>query len=370
MTLKSFFRHAILLPCSKLYGMGVYVRNKMFDWKILRQHVFDVPVIVVGNIAVGGTGKTPHAEFIIDAMRNTHHVAFLSRGYKRRTKGFVLATSKSTPRDIGDEAYQVYHKFGGEVTVAVCENRVQGIQELLAIDPGINLFVLDDAFQHRYVKPTVAVVVTEYSHPVFNDKLLPYGRLRESPRSLNRADLVIVSKCPEVLKPVDYRIFNKDISLFPYQSLFYSRYAYQPLQPVFPDVVRRIPYLDWLGQNDSVLAVAGIGNPRPFVRHLKSFSFRVKVNVFPDHHDYSRKDIELLKRRYAEMKGDNKIIITTEKDAVRLSCNPYFPHELKAVTFYLPVKVEFVLNTAAGSGDFSEALRQTLKQKAILTRQR
>ncbi|WP_300937672.1 tetraacyldisaccharide 4'-kinase [Muribaculum intestinale] len=363
MTFKSFIRHAVLLPCSKLYGMGTYVRNKMFDWKILRQHKFDVPVIVVGNIAVGGTGKTPHAEYIIESLRNTYHVAFLSRGYKRRTKGFVLATSKSAPRDIGDEAYQVYHKFGGDVTVAVCENRVQGIQELLSIDPGINMLVLDDAFQHRYVKPTVAVVVTEYNRPLFADSLLPYGRLRESARGLNRADLVIVSKCPEKLTPMDYRIFSKNLNLFPYQSLFYSRYSYQPLRPVFPDAVRRIPYLDWLGQNDSVLAVAGIGNPRPFVRYLKGYCFRVKVNVFPDHHDYTRKDIELLKRRYGEMKGENRIIVTTEKDAVRLSCNPYFPHELKAVTFYLPIKVEFTAAGPTGSGDFGDVLRQTLKLK-------
>ncbi|MDE6160719.1 MAG: tetraacyldisaccharide 4'-kinase, partial [Muribaculaceae bacterium] len=155
MTLRSFIRHTLLLPCSKLYGAVVYVRNKMFDWKILRQHSFGVPVIVVGNIAVGGTGKTPHVEFIISALRSSHHVAYLSRGYKRRTKGFVPATSKSTPRDIGDEAYQIYHKFGGEVTVAVCEDRVHGIRELLAVDPDINMLVLDDAFQHRYVRPTV-----------------------------------------------------------------------------------------------------------------------------------------------------------------------------------------------------------------------
>jgi len=335
----------------------------MFDWKILRQHTFSVPVVVVGNIAVGGTGKTPHVEYIISSMRNSHHIAFLSRGYKRRTKGFVMATDKSTPRDIGDEAYQIYHKFGGDVAVAVCEDRVQGIRELLGIDSGIDLLVLDDAFQHRYVKPTVAVVVTEYNRPVFDDRLLPYGRLRESARSLNRADIVVVSKCPARLKPMDYRIFSNNINLFPYQSLFFSRYAYQPLRPLFQDAVSRIPYLDWLGPDDTVLAVAGIGNPRPFVRHIKSFSFRVKVNVFPDHHNYTRKDIEMLRRRYAQMRGENKIIVTTEKDAVRLSCNPYFPHELKAVTFYLPVEVEFV-SKGGSSDDFSEALRYALKKNA------
>ena len=360
MTLKSFIRHAVLLPCSKLYGAAVCVRNKMFDWKILRQHSFDVPIIVVGNIAAGGTGKTPHVEYILSALRSSSHIAFLSRGYKRRTKGFVMATSHSTPRDIGDEAYQIYRKFGGDVAVAVCEDRVHGIRELLSIDPAINMIVLDDAFQHRYVKPTVAVVVTEYNRPVFDDSMLPYGRLRESPRAINRADIVVVSKCPQRLKPMDYRIFSNNINLFPYQTLFFSRYAYQPLRPLFPDAVSRIPYLDWLGEDDTVLAVAGIGNPRPFVRHLKSSRFRVKVNVFPDHHNYTRKDLELLRRRYAQMRGENKIIVTTEKDAVRLSCNPYFPHELKSATFYLPVEVEFVPGAAAGEG-FTEALRAAIK---------
>lgn len=361
MTLKTFIRYTVLLPCSKLYGAAVYVRNKMFDWNILRQHSFNVPVVVVGNIAAGGTGKTPHVEYILEAMRSSHHIAFLSRGYKRRTKGFVLATSKSTPRDIGDEAYQIYHKFGGDVSVAVCEDRVHGIRELLSIDPDINMVVLDDAFQHRYVKPDVAVVVTEYNRPVFEDKLLPYGRLRENVRGINRADIVVVSKCPDRLKPVEYSIFSKNINLFPYQSLFFSRYAYMPLQPVFPDAVARIPYLDWLGPDDTVLAVAGIGNPRPFVRYLKSFNYKVKVNVFPDHHNYSRKDLETIRKRFAAMRGANKIIVTTEKDAVRLSCNPYFPHELKAVTFSLPVRVEFDAN-AGGANGFDEALRKALKK--------
>ena len=360
MTLKSFISHTILLPCSKLYGAGVYVRNKMFDWKILRQHTFDVPVVVVGNIAVGGTGKTPHVEYIISGMRSSHHIAFLSRGYKRRTKGFIMATEKSTPRDIGDEAYQIYHKFGGDVPVAVCEDRVNGIKELLSIDPDINLLVLDDAFQHRYVKPTVAVVVTEYNRPVFDDKLLPYGHLRESARALNRADIVVVSKCPATLKPMDFRIFSNNINLFPYQSLFFSRYVYRPLKPIFPDAVRSIPYLDWLGEDDTVLAVAGIGNPRPFVRYLKSFNFKVKVNVFSDHHNYSRKDLETIRRRFQQMRGESKIIVTTEKDAVRLGCNPYFPHELNAVTFYLPIEVEFVSGNN-GSDAFCPALRAALK---------
>ena len=360
MSFRTVISKTILLPCSKIYGAVTYMRNKFFDWGILKQHEFDVPIIVVGNLTVGGTGKTPHVEHIVEAMRHSHHVAVLSRGYKRRTKGFVLASSRSTPRDIGDEAYQIYHKFGGEVVMAVCEDRVKGINELLKIDPMINLIVLDDAFQHRYVKPRVAILITEYGRPVYNDRLLPYGRLRESVRGMTRADIVITTKCPDDIKDLDYRLVSKHLELFPYQTLFFSKYVYQNLMPLFPDAARSIPYLDWMGQNDTILAVAGIGNPRPFVRYIKSFLPRVKVNIFPDHHNYSRKDIELLKNRYNSMKGENRIIVTTEKDAVRLACNPYFPHELKAVTFYLPIKVEFVNRT--NNDEFADAIRKYIKE--------
>lgn len=361
MSFRNVIAKCILLPCSKIYGAVTFMRNKFFDWGILKQHEFDVPIVVVGNLTAGGTGKTPHVEHIVEAMRHSHHIAVLSRGYKRSTKGFILANDRSTPRDIGDEAYQIYHKFDGNIVMAVCEDRVKGIEELMRIDPMINLIVLDDAFQHRYVKPRVAILITEYGRPVYQDKLLPYGRLRESVRGMHRADIVITTKCPDYIKDIDYRLVSKNLELFPYQSLFFSRYAYQNLVPLFPDSVRSIPFLDWMGQNDTILAVAGIGNPRPFIRYLKSFLPRVKVNVFSDHHNYSRKDIELLKTRYNAMKGENRIIITTEKDAVRLVCNPYFPHELKAVTFYLPIEVEFV--NRPGCEDFAETLRKLIRQK-------
>ncbi len=349
----------VLLPCSKVYGMVTYMRNKFFDWGLLKQHEFDVPVVVVGNLTAGGTGKTPHVEYIVSALRHSHHIAVLSRGYKRRTKGFVLATSRSNPRDIGDEAYQIYHKFNGEVVMAVCEDRVKGIEELLRIDPNINLIVLDDAFQHRYVKPRAAIVITDYGRPVYEDKLLPYGRLRESVRGLNRADIVVMAKCPEDMKQIDYRLVSKHLELYPCQNLFFSRFAYQNLVPLFPDYVRSVPFLDYMSVKDNVLAVAGIGNPRPFIRYLKSFRPKVKVNIFPDHHNYTRKDIELLVERYHSMRGENRIIVTTEKDAVRLVCNPYFPHELKAVTFYLPIEVEFVNNNDEDA--FANAIRKLIK---------
>ncbi|MDE5662365.1 MAG: tetraacyldisaccharide 4'-kinase, partial [Muribaculaceae bacterium] len=222
---RSWLAKIVLLPCSKLYGGITYMRNKFFDWKLLKEVEFDVPVVTVGNLAVGGTGKTPHVEYLVNAFRRSRRVAVLSRGYRRNTKGFIMAGRTSTPRDIGDESYQIYHKFKGEVAVAVCEDRVFGIRELMRLDPSIEMIILDDAFQHRYVKPAVSIVITEYNHPVSEDHMLPYGRLREPARGINRADMVIVAKCPHGLKPFDYRSVINDYDLFPSQHLFFSHYT-------------------------------------------------------------------------------------------------------------------------------------------------
>lgn len=358
MTFRKIFSNLVLLPCSKLYGGITYLRNQFFDWKILPQHEFDIPIVVVGNLAVGGTGKTPHTEFIVEALRHNYHMAVLSRGYKRATKGFVLATPFSKASDIGDESYQMYQKFDKQVTVAVCEDRVAGIKELLRLDPDINLVVLDDAFQHRYVKPAVSIVITEFNRPLYNDKMLPYGRLREPIRGINRADIVVVSKCPETMRDLDYALFKKNLGLFPYQEIFFSRYAYQSLVPLFPDQSQSVPCLEWMDGHDSILAVAGIDNPRPFIHYLKSFAPKVRVNIFSDHHSFNRKDLELLLNRYKTMKGNNKILITTEKDAVRMAASPYFPPELRAVTYYLPVKVEF---TSHGHLNFAQSLMKLIR---------
>ena len=362
---RSLLAKMVLLPCSKLYGGITYMRNKFFDWHLLKEVEFDIPVVTVGNLAVGGTGKTPHVEYIVDAFRKQRKLAVLSRGYRRNTKGFIIAGRTSTPRDIGDESYQIYHKFNGEVTVAVCEDRVHGIRELMRLDPKIEMIVLDDAFQHRYVKPAVSIVITEYNHPVIADHMLPYGRLREPARGINRADIVIVTKCPVGLTPWDYRSVIKDYDLFPppSQYLLFSHYSYRPLQPVFPDVATGVPYLDWMTAGDSILAVAGIGNPRPFVRYLKSFGAKVKVDIFADHHQYTKKDIEYLLERYKALKGNQRILVTTEKDAVRLAANPYFPHELKAVTYFLPIEVEF--EQPYGEETLDEGIDKKLKARNI-----
>ena len=283
MTKNKLISNLLLLPTSKIYGLGVGIRNLMFKWRILKQREFDVPVVVVGNLAVGGTGKTPHVEYILELLKFKYHIGMISRGYKRKTKGFVLATRRSTPLDIGDEPYQIYQKFGRDITVAVCEDRCAGIEELLRIDPKINLIVLDDAFQHRYVKPTVSIVLTDFNAPVFSDSLLPHGRLREPMGAIYRADMVVVTKCPERLKAIEYRIFKNSLKLFPYQGLFFSAIEYSPLQPLFPDEALQPPYLSWLTEADSILALSGIANPKPFVRYLRGFHAKVKVKQYPDH---------------------------------------------------------------------------------------
>lgn len=365
---RSTLTKAILYPLSRLYGMGTWVRNKMFDYGICKQRQFDVPIIVVGNLAVGGTGKTPHTEYIVSALGQNRRIGVLSRGYKRATKGFVQATGHSTPRDIGDEAYQIYHKFGGRVMVCVCEDRVRGIEKMLTIDPKLDVIVLDDAFQHRYVKPHIAIVLTEFDRPAFSDHMLPYGRLRESYHGISRADIVVATKCPAEISPLNYHLFITNLDLIPAQSCFFSRFKYERLRPVFVDNVETTPRLSELTDQDTLLCVSGIANPRPFVKYLKSYHAKVKVNIFPDHHEFTRSDMDLLTERFNSMNGVHRYIITTEKDAVRLVNNPYFPHQLKPYIFYLPVRVEFIRRDSGNNTEptFEETLERLLTQKKFI----
>lgn len=345
----------LLTPVSWLYGAGTTVRNKLYDWGVLPTKTFDIPVVSVGNITVGGTGKTPHVEYIVEYLSSLYNIAVLSRGYKRKTKGFVLASQHSTPHTIGDEPYQIYKKYGYNVKVAVCESRAKGIEELKKVDPGIDLILLDDAFQHRSVTPRVNILLMDYSRPIYDDKLLPLGRLRESKTAISRADIVVVTKVPGDVKPMDLRLVFKKLDLWAYQKLFFSRISYGMLQPVFEEENQYLVSLDQLTKNDVVMLLTGIANPRQFVRHFKNYSCRVKVNHFPDHHDFTRADILKISQKYDEMKGARKLIITTEKDAVRLANNPYVPEDLKPYIFYLPISVEMI--DGVDSGDFITSLK-------------
>ena len=230
------------------------------------------------------------------------------------------------------------------------------------INPTLNMIILDDAFQHRYVKPSVSVILTEYNRPVFNDKILPYGRLRESARALNRADMVVVTKCPVDMKPMHYRLFEENLKLFPFQKLYFSRYNYGHLVPIFPDEVTDIPALDNLRADNSILVITGVANPKPFVRFLRRNKAKVKLKRFTDHHNFTASDMEEIARLFDELPSANKFIVTTEKDAVRILNNPYFHHRLKKSIFYVPIKVEFI---DRGEAEFTAGIEKTIRDSRL-----
>ncbi len=336
--------NALLTPFSWIYGAGVLVREFAFKVNILKEESFDVPVISVGNITVGGTGKTPHVEYIIEALCRDYHIGVLSRGYKRHTKGFIMVRDTLTPKDIGDEPYQIFRKFNGLISMAVCENRCQGIREMLKVNPKINLILLDDAFQHRYVKPKVNIVLIDYNRPPYNDKLLPLGSLREPLYFLLKCDTVVITKCPNDIKPIDIKLIKDKLDMYMNadQQLYFSNVKYANPVPVFPSSNVLLDNLSWLSCEDLILGLTGIANHRPFVKYLRSFEAKVKVIHYDDHHDYTRDDFKYILRVFDELKGRRKFIVTTEKDAVRILNNPYFPLEMRDYIYYVPIRVGFL----------------------------
>ena len=367
-TSRALVRGLLLKPLSFAYGAVTATRNKMFDCGMLEQRRFDIPVLVVGNIAVGGTGKTPHVEYLIDLLRSKYRIGVLSRGYNRRTKGFVLASDESSARQIGDEPFQIYRKFGHlGVMVAVCEDRARGIDRMREIDPQLNLIILDDAFQHRYVKPTLSIVLTEHSRPVYEDEMMPAGRLREGAGALNRADIVIVTKCPDTMKQIDYRIFTKNMGLYPWQQLYFSKYTYGDLVPLFPNEVTHQPQLDRMTDRDTIVVVAGIANPRPFIKHIRQSRAKVTGLIFSDHHNFRRDDIAaIIAKLKAAPDTRRAIVVTTEKDAMRLRDFPGLPNGLKRRIFYVPIAVNIiptgVSGNQQGSNDFEENMIALLER--------
>lgn len=334
-----------LYPLSWLYGMGVSVRNKLFDWGWLRSKSFDVPVICVGNLAVGGTGKTPHTEYLIKLMlREKLHVATLSRGYKRKSKGYVLATAESGARKIGDEPYQMKNKFP-DIRVAVDENRCHGIERLLQLkDPAVDVVLLDDAFQHRHVKAGMNILLTDFHRLLCDDALLPAGRLREPAGGKSRAQIVIVTKCPDDIKPIDFNIITKRLHLYPYQQLYFSRFRYGRLQPLFPDRTDSRRSLSSLTGKEQVLLVTGIASPAPLVKEVESHTPHVSLLAFDDHHDFTAKDLQQVKEQFMRLEGRNRLVITTEKDAARLKAHPALDEALKPYIYVLPIEIEFLQN--------------------------
>jgi len=331
----------LLYPFSWLYGVGVSLRNQAYDLDILKSREFEVPVISIGNITVGGTGKTPHVEYLVDLLKDKYKVATLSRGYKRKTKGFRFVEVDSTAIESGDEPLQIKTKFP-EVTVSVCEDRGEGIDRLLKQNPELvpDVVLLDDAFQHRSVTPGINILLIDYNRPIKEDHLLPLGRLREGIHQARRANIIIFTKCPDEVTPIMRRIIQNDVGLLPYQSLFFTKLEYGKLKPVFAG--KRLTKDFYEERQHALLVVTGIANPKLLIQHLEGFAKKLEILTFPDHHSYSAQDIQNIQYKFDELDSERKMVVTTEKDAMRFKNTLGLSDELKAALYFMPVKIQFL----------------------------
>jgi tetraacyldisaccharide 4'-kinase len=329
-----------LYPLAWIYGGITHLRNKLFDCGMLRSRSFDVPMVCVGNLSVGGTGKTPHTEYLIRLLAGQWRVAVLSRGYKRHSKGYVLADSESDAHLIGDEPYQMKSKFPN-IMMAVDADRCHGVEQLLKHSPRPDVILLDDAYQHRYVKAGLYILLTDYHRLFCDDAVLPAGRLRESASGKQRAQVVIVTKCPEDIGADECRSIALRLSLSNDQQLYFSSFCYAPLEPLFSESGSISPELS----TTDVLLVTGIASPAPLVERLKQKARTVQTLTFGDHHDFSEADIKQIAEKFAAIKSEgNKIIVTTEKDATRIKCHNLLIDSLKQYLFVQPIRIKILQN--------------------------
>ena len=332
-----------LLPLSWLYGVGVRLRNSLYDSGILHERSFEIPVINVGNITVGGTGKTPHVEYLIRLLATDHKVAVLSRGYKRHTKGYRLADSESRMEDIGDEPWQMQQKYGERIHIAVDADRCHGIRRLTtdAVTRDTEVVLLDDAFQHRAVKPGLNILLVDYHRIITRDRLLPAGRLREHVEGKERAHIVIVTKCPRDLKPMDFRIVEKELSLRPYQQLYFSTLRYGTATQLFGQ--EQVTLEEIRDRKLHVLLLTGIASPQQLLQDISPYDANVRPMVFPDHHYFTAADAQTINSAL-EALPHPRIVLTTEKDAARLKKLSGLSPATKASTYVLPVEAEIMKN--------------------------
>jgi tetraacyldisaccharide 4'-kinase len=334
----------LLWPCALLYGTGVRIRNLFFDWGLLPSQSYPVPLLCVGNLTAGGSGKTPMVEYLIRLLKERYRVAVLSRGYKRKTRGYVLAGEDSTGSEIGDESCQIKDKYP-DVTVAVDANRRRGIQRLLALpeDRRPQVILLDDGFQHRYVHPSLSLLITDCRRIYYRDKLLPVGWLREPSGCANRADLVVVSKCDASLQAAASRIIRDGMNLKPHQSLFFSAITYLPFRGIFPEACASCA-LDSLQKEDPILLITGIAVPAPLIEAVKKRSEQVEVMSFADHHAFGKKDIRRMETALQRMGTARSLILCTEKDAARIRTNPRFPEAWRSRMYYVPIEMRILFD--------------------------
>jgi tetraacyldisaccharide 4'-kinase len=327
----------LLFPFSFLFGVITYARNKLYDWKCISSVQYDdIYVVSAGNITVGGTGKTPFVEYLARTLSKDYRVAVLSRGYKRTTKGFRFADGNATPAELGDEPYQIKRKFPN-VVVAVDADRVRGIAQIRKAYPNTQVILLDDAFQYRKIKPNFSILLADYSRPLYRDSMLPGGRLREWACFAKRADVMVVTKSPAEITPDEQRNIQQEYArIFP-RDIFFSSIGYGEPAAVFPN--GKSLSNGELQQYD-VLLVTGIANPKPFETHILQHAASVQTVTFPDHHAFSEKDIAQIAEKWDAIPSAKKILLTTEKDAVRLQ-QMKIPETIAQCSYYVPIEVKF-----------------------------
>ena len=338
----------VLFPLTCWYAVGVRFRNMFYSMGIIKQEAPHITTIGVGNLSTGGTGKTPHVEHLVRLLRGETRVAVLSRGYRRQTKGFVLADAGSTAATIGDEPLQMHRKFG-DITVAVDADRRHGIALLLQQEPKPGVILLDDAYQHRYVKAGLNILLTDYHRLFSRDLVLPAGRLREPRSGKRRADIVVVTKCPPTMSEAERQAIASELALETRQHLYFSCIDYAPLEPLAGGPA--LP-LEALNQHH-VLLLSGIANPTPLENTLKVHASEVRTMQFADHHTFTASDMERVADAFGTL-AEPRLLVTTETDAARLEGTGLLPPTLREHGYTIPIRIRFLF----GQGEtFDEEIK-------------
>ncbi|MEO6188503.1 MAG: tetraacyldisaccharide 4'-kinase [Ginsengibacter sp.] len=338
--LKSF--RFILFPLSIVYGFIIWIRNKLYDKKVIGSVSFNFPIICVGNLAVGGTGKTPMTEYVVRLLKEKFNVATLSRGYKRKTRGFAIAEAHTTALEIGDEPMQLHKKFPG-IAVAVAEQRIVGVPQLLHTRPETDVIILDDAFQHREINAGLNILLTDYNNLYPRDFIFPAGDLRDTRSSSKRADIIIVTKCKSHLKTSEKEEIEMELDPLPHQKVFFTKIEYGSPYHLFSGEEK------FLEPETDILLVCGIANPKPLQDVLTSYSASYEVLFYKDHHIFTTDDLQEIKEQFSKIQSGKKMILTTEKDGVRLS---KYETQLQHLPIYVfPMRHKFLFG---GEAEFDE----------------
>lgn len=343
-----------LLPFSWMYGNILAIRNKLYDKNTLKVTSFPRAIIGIGNLSMGGTGKTPHVEYVIRLLQDRFQIATLSRGFKRKSVGFVLADKAANAASIGDEPMQYFFKYN-KVKVAVCEDRVAGVQQIIKTFPTIKSIILDDAFQHRAIQPGLNILLTEYNDPFYIDYVVPFGKLREFRSGYKRAQIIIVTKCPNNISELEQAKFINKINPLSNQTVYFTSMEYYPIY-------------DFLGidftadiTNKNILLITGIANNTHLINYLEKFGGQIKTLRYPDHHYFSPSEVDHIKEVYDKWDVPSKIILTTEKDIVRLALHFSIIQNWDLPIYALPIEVKFIKDQTKFDNQIIQYLAQYKK---------